>query len=76
MAAGHEEDLKDRVLGVLREERGLTFSEIANALSWSGDMRPLRRALGDLVREGRVLREPDYQRKRMTFRRAAPSQGP
>lgn len=70
MTTQPDQELKERVLSVLKYDRGLTFNEIAEALSWSGDRRPLRKALGELVREGKVLREPDYQRKRMTFRRA------
>ncbi|MGC9209804.1 MAG: hypothetical protein ACP5FT_00815 [Acidilobus sp.] len=65
-----EKELKEMILSVLSPQRGLTFSEIVQALSWTGDKRPLRKALGDLVREGKVLREPDYERKRMVFRRA------
>lgn len=69
-----EEKVKELILNILSSERGLTFGEIVVALSWTGDRRPLRKALSDLVREGRVLREPDYQRKRMVFRKApAPS---
>ena len=72
--SAEEEKVKELILDVLSSERGLTFSEIAAALSWTGDRRPLRKALSDLVREGKVLREPDYQRKRMVFRKApAPS---
>jgi hypothetical protein len=61
-----EEDLKARVLSAL-DTRGLTFEELALKLSWTGDRRPLRRALAELVRDGRVLRVPDYERRRMVF---------
>lgn len=61
-----DEELKRSILSVLGDQ-GLTFEEIVQRLSWSGDRRPLRKALADLVRDGRVLRVPDYQRRRMVF---------
>ncbi len=70
MAFQVDQELKERIMNVLRDDKGLTFGEIVAALSWTGDRRPLRRAIGDLVREGMVLREPNYERRRMTFRRS------
>ncbi|MGC9071098.1 MAG: hypothetical protein ACP5HK_00140 [Acidilobus sp.] len=67
------EDLKGRVLSVLNDQGGLTFTEIVTVMSWTGDRRPLRKALSELIREGRVLREPDYQRRRIVFRKPAQS---
>lgn len=61
------DEIKSRLLQLLSTEKGLTFGEIANLLSWSGDRRPLRKALAELVREGKVRRVPDYTRKRMVF---------
>ena len=68
-APSSTQDIKARLLEVIPRDRGVTFSEIVAALGWEGDRRPLRKALAELVREGRVLRVPDYERKRMTFRR-------
>lgn len=62
------EKLKERVLGII-SDKGLTFNEIASLLSWSGDRRPLRKVLASLVREGKVQRVPDYDKKKMVFRR-------
>ncbi len=61
-----ENSLKESIVRELSGKK-LTFEELARALSWSGDRRPLRKALADLVREGRVLRVPDYDRRRMVF---------
>ena len=73
MSSGSAQDVKARLLEVIPYDRGLTFSEIVAALGWTGDRRPLRKALAELVREGRVLRVPDYERRRMTFRRSQAS---
>mgnify|MGYP001773300648 CR=1 FL=1 len=66
-------DLKARLLEVIPADRGLTFSEVVALVGWQGDLRPLRRALAELVREGKVQRAPDYERRRVTFRRPRPS---
>jgi DNA-binding IclR family transcriptional regulator len=61
--------LKDRILKVLAESsRPMAFAEIVEALRWEGPREEVRRALADLVRDGRVERVPDYDRRLMVFR--------
>jgi len=62
-------ELKDRIVKLLAESgRPLSFPEIVEALGWEGSKEEVRRALADLVREGRVERVPDYERRLMVFR--------
>lgn len=61
--------LKDRILKLLAESsRPMAFAEIVEALGWEGPREEARRALADLVRDGRVERVPDYDRRLMGFR--------
>jgi len=65
-----EGDVGDRIIEVLRARGRATFEEIVEALEWEGDRRPLRRVLAEMVRRGVVVREPDYERRKMVFRLA------
>ncbi len=63
-----EEGVRGKILEVLRHAgKPLEVGEIAEALGWSGDLRHLRRVLASLVREGVVVRIPDYGRRRMVY---------
>ncbi len=62
-----EEDLNKRIISVLREGPK-TFEEIVEALGWRGDRRELRRVLAEMVKSGVVVKEPDYERRRMVFK--------
>jgi hypothetical protein len=51
--------------------RSLTFDEVYECVtSKLGDARKIevREVLSELIREGVVKREPDYERRRMVFR--------
>ncbi len=62
-------ELKDRIVKLLAEsDKPLSFPEIVEALGWEGAREEVRKALADLVREGRVERVPDYERRLMVFR--------
>jgi len=62
-------ELEGRILDLLRSAgRPLTVDEIASGLGWSGDLRPLRRVLAEMVRRGLLVRVPDYERRRMVFK--------
>lgn len=65
---GGEGALRERVVKAIEELGSATFEEIAERVGWSGDRRLLRSLLAELVREGVVVREPDYERRRMVFR--------
>ena len=62
-------ELKNNILFLLEKNDELTFDEIKKLLNWSGDSRPLRKALAELVRESKVDRVPNYERKRMVFKK-------
>lgn len=63
------EGAKERILKLLsKADRPLSIDEIIEALGLEGGREEARRALADLVREGRVERVPDYDRRRMVFR--------
>ncbi|MCE4611381.1 MAG: hypothetical protein F7B17_05360 [Desulfurococcales archaeon] len=62
-----EEDLEKRILEILREGPR-TFEELVEALSWSGDKRGLRRVLAEMVKSGIIVKEPDYERRKMVFK--------
>ncbi|MFP3144761.1 MAG: hypothetical protein RXQ93_07095 [Caldisphaera sp.] len=63
------QEIKNKILFLLEENSNLTFDEIKKLLDWKGDSRPLRMALSDLVRESKVERIPNYDRKRMVFKK-------
>ncbi|MCE4608160.1 MAG: hypothetical protein F7B61_04290 [Caldisphaeraceae archaeon] len=64
-----EKEIEKNILFLLPDHGSLTFEEIKAKVGWEGDLRPLRKALSCLIREGLVERIPDYERKRMTFRK-------
>ncbi|MCE4623379.1 MAG: hypothetical protein F7B11_01340 [Caldisphaeraceae archaeon] len=64
-----EKEIEKNILFLLSEHESLTFEEIKAKMGWEGDLRPLRKALSHLIREDLVERVPDYERKRMTFRK-------
>jgi DNA-binding transcriptional ArsR family regulator len=63
------EELKRRILEALRE-RPLTMEELVEKLGWEGDRRPLRKVVAELVKEGVIVKVPDYERKKLVFRLA------
>lgn len=63
-----ESGLKERVIRAIEELGSATFDEIVERIEWSGDRRPLRALLAKLVREGILVREPDYGRRKFVFR--------
>jgi len=46
----------------------MSFEELLSNLKWEGDLRPLRRLIADMVREGLILKEPDYAKRKMVYR--------
>ncbi|WP_048061481.1 hypothetical protein [Hyperthermus butylicus] len=67
------EDVARAIIEVLKEARGpLTFDEIfegvSSRLAGSARKFEIREILSSLVRENIVVREPDYERKRMVYR--------
>lgn len=61
--------LKERILKVLAESgRPMALAEIVEALGWEGPREEVRSALADLVRDGRVERVPDYDRRLVAFK--------
>ena len=66
MAEG--EDLKRRILEILSQRGPMSFEELLSNLKWEGDLRPLRRLIADMVREGLILKEPDYTKRKMVYK--------
>jgi DNA-binding HxlR family transcriptional regulator len=62
------EDLRSRILSILSKRGSLSFEELLAELGWSGDLRVLRRVLADMVREGIIVKEPDYSRRKVVYR--------
>lgn len=67
------EDLRRRILSILLEKGPLSFEELLASLEWKGDLRPLRRIIADMVREGLITKEPDYVKKKMVYKIPASS---
>jgi DNA-binding HxlR family transcriptional regulator len=61
------EDLRSRILSILSKRGSLSFEELLAELGWSGDLRVLRRVLADMVREGIIVKEPDYSRRKVVY---------
>ncbi|GBF08815.1 MarR family transcriptional regulator [Aeropyrum pernix] len=68
-----EGELEARILRILGESGGLTMEELVERLGWSGDRRPLRRAVASLVRKGLVVKVPDYSRGKVVLKAAGGS---
>ncbi|ALL01746.1 hypothetical protein Pyrde_1703 [Pyrodictium delaneyi] len=66
------ENLEKAILEILsKSKNGLTFDEIYNALlehDSNVKKETIRETLAGLVRRGIIIREPDYERKKMVFR--------
>ncbi|MFZ8794826.1 MAG: hypothetical protein ACO2O2_13225 [Acidilobaceae archaeon] len=62
-----EEDLRSRILSILSKRGSLSFEELLAELGLSGDLRVLRRVLADMVREGIIVKEPDYSRRKVVY---------
>jgi len=63
-----EEVLRARILDILSKRGDLSFEELLAELGWSGDLRVLRRVLAGMVREGVIVKEPDYSKRKMVYR--------
>ena len=65
-----KEELKEAILSILKERDGLTSTEIRDILIDKGvefNMIEFREALADLVREGKVKKLPNYEKKKFLF---------
>ncbi len=63
-----ERDLRSRILDVLSRLGSLSFEELLAELRWDGDLRVLRRVLADMVRDGVLVKEPDYSKRKVVYR--------
>lgn len=59
---------RSELLRVLCECQPCTFEDLLGKLGWQGDLRPLRRMLAEMVREGVLKKEPDYERRKLVYR--------
>jgi hypothetical protein len=65
-----KEELKEVILSLLKERNGLTSTEIRDMLIDKGvefNVIEFREALADLVREGKVKKLPNYEKKKFLF---------
>ncbi len=62
------EDLKIKIIGILSKRGGMSFEELLAELGWSGDLRVLRRVIAEMIREGVIVKEPDYSKRKMVYR--------
>ncbi|MCE4599333.1 MAG: hypothetical protein F7C81_03950 [Desulfurococcales archaeon] len=60
-------ELKKLILEVLSECQPCSFEDLLSHISVKGDLRPLRRALAELIREGVVVKVPDYERRKLMY---------
>lgn len=66
----NKEEIKKLIIDLLSKEGPKTSTEIRDLLIEKGyefDMIEFREALADLVREGKVKKEPNYDRKKFLF---------
>ncbi|AHC50932.1 hypothetical protein SUSAZ_02270 [Sulfolobus acidocaldarius SUSAZ] len=67
-----KEDLKAEILKIIEENRqGITSTQIRDILMERGiqfNMVEFREILADLVREGKIKKEPDYEKKKFLFK--------
>ena len=61
-------ELKARILSLIKIKGSITFEELARELGWSGDKRPLRSVIAELIREGFIVKTADYNRRRLVYR--------
>lgn len=62
------EEVRARIVEILSRRGSATFEELLVELRWEGDLRPLRRLLADMIREGVIRKEPDYAKRKMVYR--------
>ncbi len=61
------DELKRLIISVLQNCQPCSFEDLLNYMSFRGDLRALRKALAELVREGVVVKVPDYERKKLLY---------
>ncbi len=63
---------RETILRVLRECQPCTWEDLLARLRNEGidpgDLRGLRRIIADMIREGLIVKEPDYDRRKLVYR--------
>ena len=63
---------REAILKVLRECQPCTWEDLLARLKDEGidpgDLRGLRRIIADMIREGLIVKEPDYDRRKLVYR--------
>ncbi len=63
---------REVILRVLRECQPCTWEDLLARLRDEGvapgDLRDLRRIIADMIREGLIVKEPDYNRRKLVYR--------
>jgi len=61
------DELKEKIIATLKGKE-MTLEELAGALGVKGrELRELRKGLAELVREGVILKKPEYEKRRHVF---------
>lgn len=61
-------DLKLKILEALERKGPMSLEELLKELEWREDLRPLRKAIAEMIREGVVDREPNYEKKKLVYK--------
>lgn len=63
---------RETILRILRECQPCTWEELLARLRDEGiapsDLRDLRHIIADMIREGLIVKEPDYDRRKLVYR--------
>ena len=63
---------RETILRILRECQPCTWEELLARLRDEGiapsDLRDVRHIIADMIREGLIVKEPDYDRRKLVYR--------
>ena len=63
---------KETILRIISDCQPCTWEDLLSKLRSEGssldDLREIRRVLAELVREGIIVKEPDYDRRKLMYR--------
>ncbi|MFN4046177.1 MAG: hypothetical protein ACK4H7_02420 [Acidilobaceae archaeon] len=62
-------DLKSKILEALEKKGPMSLEELLKEIEWTGDLKPLRRILAEMIRENIIVKEPNYERKKLVYKR-------
>lgn len=63
-----ESKVKEEIINIIRKKGSISMDELVNELGWKDDKRLLRRIVADMVRNGIIVKEPDYDKRKLVFK--------